>query len=73
MWTWQYLVKAIYAGGVTFLVGLQASLLAVPDTGISDVTTAAWVGIGLGTLVASGGILGLQAQPATVATSIKAD
>ena len=71
MFTWQYLVKALYAGLVTFLGSLQAALLAVPDTGISDIATAAWVGMVLVTLVAFGGIMGLQSAPATIATGIK--
>ena len=70
-WTWQYLVKALYAGLITFLGGLQAALLAVPETGIGDIATAAWVGIILLSLLAFGGILGLQSAPASVATGVK--
>ena len=73
MMTWTYLVKAVYAALVTFLGGLQAALLAVPETGIADIATAAWVGIVLLSLLAFGGILGLQSAPASVATSVKPD
>ena len=68
---WAYLTKAIYVGVVTFLGSLLAALQAVPDVGISDITTAAWITIALATIIAVGGVLGLQAAPATVATSIK--
>lgn len=66
-----YYVKAIYAGVVAFLGALLAALLAVEGTGISDITTAAWVTIALATVLAIGGVLGLQAAPANIATSVK--
>jgi len=69
--TIQYLIKAIYAAVVTFLGGLLAALLAVPDIDITDLSTAAWVTIILATVIALGGVLGLQAAPAVVSTSIK--
>ena len=69
--TIQYLIKAIYAAVVTFLGGLLAALLAVPDIAITDLSTAAWITIILATVIALGGVLGLQAAPAVVSTSIK--
>ena len=68
---WQYVSKAVYAGVVTFLGALLAALQAAPDIGLGDLTTATWITVILATLVALGGVLGLQAAPATVATSIK--
>jgi len=63
--TWQYLIKAIYAGVVTFL----GTLLAVLQSADS-VSGESCVVIILATVVAVGGVLGLQAAPATVATGI---
>ena len=68
---WAYISKAVYAGVVTFLGALLAALQAAPDIGLGDLTTATWITVILATLVALGGVLGLQAAPATVATSIK--
>jgi hypothetical protein len=56
---------------VTFLGAVLSALLAVPDTGLSDISTAGWFSIALATIVAAGGVLGLQAAPATIATSTK--
>lgn len=66
----QYYVKAIYAGLVTFLGGLLTALQAA-DTGIGDLTQAAWITVILATVITVGGVLGLQAAPASVATSVK--
>lgn len=67
-----YYIKALYAGVVSFLSGLLTALLGISEeAGIGDITTAGWVVIVLATLVAAGGILGLQAAPASVATSTK--
>ena len=63
--TYQYYVKAVYAGLVTFL----GSLIAAMQAGGPDVT--AWLVIVLATVVSLGGVLGLQAAPASVATSVK--
>ena len=60
-----YYVKAIYAGAVTFLGALIAAMQA------GDLTTTAWLTIALATIISMGGVLGLQAAPASVATSIK--
>lgn len=65
--TWQYLIKALYAGAVAFLGALLA-VVNVPEA--NGVTLASWIAIGLATLFAVGGVLGLQAAPATVATGI---
>ena len=65
-----YYVKALYAGLVAFLGSLLAALQAVADTGVTDISTAAWVTIGLATVLAIGGVLGLQSAPANVSTSV---
>ena len=69
MLNFQYLIKAVYAGVVTFL----GTLLAVLQSTDSGVSTESWVVIILATVIAVGGVLGLQAAPATVATGIKSD
>jgi len=63
--TYQYYIKAAYAGLVTFL----GSLIAALQAGGPDVT--AWLVIALATVVSAGGVLGLQAAPASIATSVK--
>jgi hypothetical protein len=65
---WQYLIKGLYAGLITFLGALLA-VLQVP--GAEGITAASWVAIGLATAVSIGGVLGLQSAPATVSTSVK--
>lgn len=67
----QYYVKAIYAGVVAFLGGLLAVLQVGENIGIGDIGTAAWVTIVLTTIIAVGGVLGLQVAPASVATSVR--
>lgn len=62
----QYYVKAVYAGLVAFL----GALLAVLQVG-EGITAAAWVTIALATVLAVGGVLGLQAAPPSVSTSVK--
>jgi len=66
-----YYVKAAYAGIITFLGALLAALQAGEAIGISDLTTASWITIALATILSIGGVLGLQAAPANVATSVK--
>lgn len=67
-----YYVKAIYASVMAFLSGLLSALLAIDEAAaIGDITTAGWIVIILATLAAGGGILGLQAAPASIATSQK--
>jgi hypothetical protein len=68
MFTWQYLIKALYVGTVAFLGGVLA-VMQVPEA--VGITAASWVAIGLATVLAVGGTLGLQAAPASVSTSIK--
>ena len=66
-----YYVKAIYAALLTFIGSLGAALAQLQEgAGIGDVTTLGWVLILGTTLAAGGGILGLQAAPAKVSTSI---
>ena len=61
----QYYVKAIYAGTVAFL-GTLGTALADPG-----VTQQQWVFIALSTVLAFGGILGWQAAPAKLSTSVR--
>lgn len=70
--TIQYAAKAIYAGVITFLGALLAALQAAPEVGFA-LTSAAWITIILATIVAVGGVLGLQAAPSSFATGIKAN
>ena len=62
--TIQYFVKAIYAGAVAFLGSLLTGMQAGELTGV------VWVTIALATVLAVGGVLGLQAAPASVAVSV---
>ena len=61
----QYYVKAIYAGAVAFLTGLG---VAVAESGV---TFQEGIAIALATVLAVGGILGLQAAPAKYSTSTR--
>ncbi len=65
--TIQYVTKAIYAGVVTFL----GTTIGVLQAGSGGIPLESWLVIGLATVVSVGGVLGLQAAPATVATSVK--
>ena len=67
----QFYVKAAYAGSVTGLGSLLAALQAGEGVAISNLGAAAWITIGLAILLSVGGVLGLQAAPATVSTSIR--
>jgi len=67
---WTYLSKAVYAAVVTFLGALLAAMQAAPEVGFA-LTGASWITIVLATVIALGGVLGLQNAPASVATSIK--
>ena len=62
----QFYVKAVFAGAVAFL-GTLATALAES----SSVTAQQWVTIALATLLAFGGILGWQAAPASISTSVR--
>ena len=67
-----YYTKPIYVGLVTFLGALLAALQAGDEfVSVGDLSQAAWITIVLATIIAVGGVLGLQAAPASVATSIK--
>ena len=67
--TIQYAAKAIYAGVVMFLGSVSAILIG--DIGFADITSGQWVAIALATVVAVGGVFGLQAAPSSVATSVR--
>lgn len=68
----KYYAKAIYAGAVALLGSTGAALAQINDgAAFSDITTLGWVLIAGTTLAAIGGILGLQAAPATVSTSVR--
>lgn len=54
-------LKAFYAAATAGLSGLAAVL--VGNASISDVTTAQWVTIGLGTLLAFGATYGVTNTP----------
>lgn len=69
-WSWQYLIKALYSGLVTFL-GAVLAVLQVPNA--EGITQSSWVAIGLATVLAVGGVLGLQSAPASVATGVKSE
>jgi hypothetical protein len=66
-----YYIKAVYAGLITFLGALLASLQAGPEIGLGDLSSAAWITIALATIISIGGVLGLQSAPASVSTSVK--
>ena len=66
-----YAAKALYAGAVTFLGAVGAILVGSDTIGFSDITSGQWITIALATLVALGGVLGLQNAPASVSTSVK--
>ncbi len=61
-----YAAKAIYAGAVTFL----GSLLAVMQSA-DVISNSSWVAIALATVIAVGGVFGLQSAPATISTSTR--
>ena len=63
----QVYVKAIFAGLVTGLGSLLAALQADGGVEISDLGTASWITIVLAIVLAVGGVLGLQAAPASSA------
>lgn len=61
-----YAAKAIYAGTVTFL-GAVLAVMQSADT----ITNASWIAIALATVVAVGGVLGLQQAPSKISTSTR--
>ncbi len=65
-----YYVKALYAGLTVFLGSLLAALQAGGGTEIGDLGTPSWVTIALAVTFAIGGVLGLQAAPARISTSV---
>ncbi len=67
----QYYVKAVYAGLVTGLGSLLAAIQAGTGVEIGDLGSASWITVGLATLLAVGGVLGLQSAPASVSTSVR--
>lgn len=67
----QYYAKAAYAGLTVFLGSLLAGLQAGEGVEISELGTAAWVTIVLATVVAIGGVLGLQSASANISTSVR--
>ncbi len=67
----QLYVKAIYAGLVAGLGSIGTALLAVDGAGFGDLSTGVYVAAGVLALGAFGGILGWQAAPASVSTSVR--
>jgi hypothetical protein len=69
----QYYAKAIFAGAMALIGSLGATLAQIGDgAAFGDITTLGWVLIVGTTFGALGGVLGLQAAPASISTSIKA-
>jgi hypothetical protein len=68
----QYFAKAIYAGVVAFIGSTTAALVQIGDgASFGEVETVAWLVILGATIVAAGGVYGLQAAPASVSTSTR--
>ena len=66
-----FYVKALYAGIVAAISSISGALLASPDIGFGDLSAGVYLSAAALGLAAFGGILGWQAAPATVATSVK--
>ena len=69
--SWQYYVKALYAGVLAGLSSVSGALLAVPGTGLGDLSTGVYISAAVLGLAAFGGVLGWQAAPAAVSTSVR--
>jgi hypothetical protein len=65
----QYYVKALWAGVIAALG--QLAVVLVGDATFGDITNGQWVIIVLFSLVAFGGVLGWQAAPANISTSVR--
>ncbi len=66
----QFYVKAAFAGVLAFLGPIAGALLD-PVTTFGDLSQGVWVAAAILGLTAFGGILGWQAAPATVSTSVR--
>ena len=69
--SWQYFVKALYAGLVAGLSSVSGALALGPDVGFGDLSTGVWVSAFVLGLAGFGGVLGWQAAPPTVSTSVR--
>ena len=68
----QYFAKAVYAGVVAFVGSTTAALVQIGDgASFGSIETVAWLVIFGATIVAAGGVLGLQNAPANVSTSTR--
>lgn len=67
----QFYVKALYAGVLAFLGPIAGPLIADPELGFGDLSAGLWVSAAVLGLLAFGGILGWQAAPPTVSTSVR--
>ncbi len=67
----QFYVKALYAAAVAFVGPISGALLLSDEIGFSDLSTGTWTAAGLLALIAFGGVLGWQAAPATVSSSVR--
>lgn len=67
----QFYVKAIYAGVVAFLGPIAGALLADESIGFGDLSAGVWLSAVILGLVALGGVLGWQAAPPTISTSVR--
>ena len=66
-----YYVKAIWAGAIAFLGPISGALLVSVEIGLGDLSAGVWVSAAVLGLVAFGGVLGWQAAPPTVSTSVR--
>ena len=69
--SWQYFVKALYAGVVAFVGPISGALLLSDEVGFADLSAGVWVSAALLGLVAFGGVLGWQEAPPTLSTSVR--
>jgi len=68
----QFYVKAVFAGLTVLISSTTAVLVQIGEgAAFSDVEIVGWLIIFGATLAAVGGVLGLQAAPASVSTSVR--
>ena len=67
----QYYVKALWAGAIAFLGPISGALLVSAEIGFGDLSAGVWVSAAVLGLAAFGGVLGWQAAPANVSTTVR--
>jgi len=67
----QYYVKALWAGTIAFLGPISGGLLVSDMIGFGDLSAGVWISAVVLGLVGFGGVLGWQATPASVSTSVR--